>query len=372
MSKNLFTPGPLNTSDTVKQAMLRDLGSRDAEFMQIVADIRTELLNLGHVSHATGHEAIPMQGSGTFGIESVIGSVVPRGGKLLVLVNGAYGERIVRIAARLGIETETLSCAENETHDLEQLHELLGEDADITDVAVVHCETSSGVLNPVERIGALVHEFDRTFIVDAMSSFGGIPLHIAEATIDYLISSSNKCIEGVPGFSFVIARRAHLLGTREHARSISLDLLAQWETLERTGQFRFTPPTHALLAFAQALQELRDEGGVPARHRRYQRRHAALVAGMHDLSFREYVPRELQGPIITAFHYPADPAFQFEQFYEELSAHGHVIYPGKLTEEECFRIGNIGRLPETAIPDLLAAIGGYLEQHQIRVRQGVV
>lgn len=367
MSKNLFTPGPLNTSATVKQAMLHDLGSRDEAFIRIVAEIRAELLSLGQVSHQTGFEAIPMQGSGTFGIESVIGSTVHREGKLLVIINGAYGERILKIAQRLGIETESLRCEENDIPDLDLLHETLGDDGDITDVAVVHCETSSGVLNPVEKIGAIVHEFGRNYIVDAMSSFGGIPLHLERAHIDFLISSSNKCIEGVPGFSFVIARRENLLSARDHARSVSLDLFAQWEALERSGQFRFTPPTHTLLAFRQALKELAEEGGIPARHKRYQRQHATLLAGMRKIGFEEHVPVDLQSPIITTFRYPEDPSFQFEEFYEQLAERGHVIYPGKLTEHECFRVGNIGRLPEDAIPNLLSAIREVLAAMRVHL-----
>jgi len=354
--KKLFTPGPINTSDSVKQAMLHDLGSRDETFIRVVRDIRDQLLALGNVSQATGYEAIPMQGAGTYGIEATIGSAVHRSGKLLVIINGAYGERILKIAQRLNIETETIRCAENELPEAQLVHDTLQDDSSITDVTLVHCETTSGILNPVAEIGAVAHEFGRTFIVDAMSSYGGIPLDVDAAHIDYLISSSNKCIEGVPGFSFVIAKRETLLESKGSARSVSLDLFAQWEGLERNGQFRFTPPTHTMLAFHQALTELAAEGGVPARHKRYQKNHATLVAGMRELGFREYVTPELQGPIITTFHYPEDPTFQFEDFYERLSEKGHVIYPGKLTEEECFRIGNIGQLDGEDVQALLAAI----------------
>ncbi|MGB0580986.1 MAG: 2-aminoethylphosphonate--pyruvate transaminase [Limisphaerales bacterium] len=365
--KKLFTPGPLNTSDTVKQSMLHDLGSRDEAFVRVVQDIREQLLKLGNVSQDKGYETIPMQGSGTFGIEATIGSGIHRGGKLLVIINGAYGERILKIAERLNIETEAIRCPENELPDTQLLHDTLQDDASITDIAMCHCETTGGILNPVEEVGAIVHEFGRTFIVDAMSSFGGIPLDIDAAHIDYLISSSNKCIEGVPGFSFVIANRETLLASKGSARSISLDLLAQWEGLEKNGQFRFTPPTHTMLAFHQALTELDTEGGVIARHKRYQRNHAALISGMRKLGFREYVPSEFQSPIITTFHYPEDPAFQFEEFYEALSAKGHVIYPGKLTEVECFRIGNIGALQSEDIESLLTAIGETVVEQKFNV-----
>src|SRR6185503_8865717 len=259
--KLLFTPGPLTTSATVKQAMLRDLGSRDDEFIDTVRSIRERLLAVAGVRPGQSFEAILMQGSGTFALESVISSVLPPTGKLLMLVNGAYGERMVQMAGRLRIPVETLRCPENETHEPAALQLLLEQDRTITHVGVVHCETTTGILNPVAEFGSLVHAAGRSYIVDAMSSFGAIPLDLEAAGVDYLVSSANKCIEGVPGFAFVIARRTALLATEGFARSISLDLLAQWQGLEKTGQFRFTPPTHALLAFEQALRELEAEGG---------------------------------------------------------------------------------------------------------------
>ncbi len=354
--KLLFTPGPLTTSRSVKEAMLRDLGSRDAAFIEIVRSIRERLLDIGGVSKEVGFEAILMQGSGTFGIESVISSAVPDNGKLLVLINGAYGRRIETIARRCGVVVTSIEWPENEPIPADEVERALGRATDVTHVAVVHCETTSGVMNPVEEIGGVVRSAERVFIVDAMSSFGGTALDVGRARIDFLVSSSNKCIEGVPGFSFVIARREELLKAEGIALSVSLDLFAQWEGLERNGQFRFTPPTHALLAFNQALKELEEEGGVVARAARYRRNHEILLVGMRELGFQEYVPREHQGWIITTFLYPDDPAFDFNAFYENLSARGMVIYPGKLTELDCFRIGNIGRLDESHMRALLDAI----------------
>jgi 2-aminoethylphosphonate-pyruvate transaminase len=365
--KLLFTPGPLTTSLTVKQAMLRDLGSRDAAFIRVVEEIRERLLAIGQVSKEAGYEAIPMQGSGTFGIEATLGSVIHRGGKLLVVINGAYGARIQAIAERLEIECVAMRVAENTIPSAEQLHETLLNDVDITDVAVVHCETTTGIMNPVEELGQVVYELGRTYIVDAMSSFGAVPLDLAAARIDYLISSANKCIEGVPGFSFVIANRANLMAGKGSARSMSLDLYAQWESLEKSGQFCFTPPTHTMLAFLEALQELDGEGGVIGRAKRYRENHVTLIRGMRELGFREYIDPELQGWIITAFRYPEDPAFQFEEFYEQLSQRGMLIYPGKLTAEECFRIGNIGRIAVEEMNALLTAIRETLAEMRIRV-----
>jgi 2-aminoethylphosphonate-pyruvate transaminase len=365
--KLLFTPGPLTTSSTVKRAMLHDAGSRDPGFIKLVRDIRGQLLHLGGASRETGYEAVLMQGSGTFGVESVISSVLPRDGKLLAIVNGAYGERIVAMAARHGIPTRVVRQDEDQLPSVNAIEAALQDDSQITHVAAVHCETTTGILNPIEDIGKVVKRHNREFIVDAMSSFGAIPLNLSEGGFDYLISSANKCIEGVPGFAFVLARREALLAVEGRARTLSLDLLAQWQGLEKDGQFRFTPPTHALLAFAQALKELAEEGGVAGRGARYRTNHAALLQGMTALGFRPYLSPELQSFIITTFHYPADPKFVFEQFYQRLFLKGFVIYPGKLTRLDCFRIGNIGRLYPDDIRALLTAIHAVLKDMGITI-----
>lgn len=364
--KLLFTPGPLTTSLTVKQAMLHDSGSRDPQFIALVRSIRERLLQLGGVSREVGYEAILMQGSGTFGVESVISSVLPRAGKLLVVINGAYGERIATMAARHNIATSLLRSDENQLPDLAAIESALSNDAAITHVVAVHCETTAGILNPVERIGEIVQRHGREFIVDAMSSFGAIPLPLAAAGIDYLISSANKCIEGVPGFAFVLARREALLKTAGRARTLSLDLLAQWQGLEKDGQFRFTPPTHALLAFDQALKELEAEGGVAGRGRRYAENHRTMRDGMKALGFRPYLAPEVQSYIITTFHYPADAKFVFADFYQRLFDKGFIIYPGKLTKLDCFRIGNIGQLYPQDILALVKAIEVVLEDMGVR------
>jgi 2-aminoethylphosphonate-pyruvate transaminase len=350
-NKLLFTPGPLTTSATVKEAMLRDLGSRDAEFIEIVRQIRESLVALGNCTRPA-YDCVLMQGSGTFAIESVISSVIPRDGKLLVLINGAYGRRIAQIARVHGIAVETFEAPENRMIRAADFSVSEG----ITHVAVVHCETTTGILNHIEEIGAAVSRSGASYIVDAMSSFGAIPIDLPKARIDFLISSANKCIEGVPGFGLVVARRAALEAAKGRARTVSLDLHAQWAGLDGDGQFRFTPPTHALLAFRQALRELDEEGGVAARAERYRRNHETLCDGMRELGFETYLAPEDQSYIITSFRYPKHGAFRFEEFYARLSAVGYVIYPGKLSREECFRIGTIGHLSKGDVEGLLAAI----------------
>jgi 2-aminoethylphosphonate-pyruvate transaminase len=300
-----------------------------------------------------------MQGSGTFAIESVISSAIPPDGRLLVLVNGAYGRRIVQIARTHSIAVEVAEVAEDCKITAALAAERLA-GGGVTHVAVVHCETTTGILNPIEEIGRVVSGAGAVYIVDAMSSFGAISLDLSASRVDLLISSANKCIEGVPGFGFVLARRSALEAAKGRARTLSLDLHAQWAGLEGDGQFRFTPPTHVLLAFDQALKELDQEGGVAGRGDRYRRNHLTLCRGMRNLGFEAYLAPEDQSYIITSFRYPPDPAFQFEEFYAKLSHLGFVIYPGKLTREYCFRIGTIGRFFPTDVERLLSAIHSVL------------
>jgi 2-aminoethylphosphonate-pyruvate transaminase len=353
--KALFTPGPLTTSRTVKQAMLRDLGSRDHEFLAIVRAIRGELLEIGGVTPAE-YTAIPLQGSGTFGIEAVLSSAVPSDGKVVIATNGAYGARMAHIAKVLRIPVVVVEHAEGTAVDPERVAKALAGERDVRLVAVVHCETTTGILNPVAAIGKLAAQHHCRYFVDAMSSFGAVPLGLADHHIDYLVSSANKCIEGVPGFSFVLARKAALLETEGWARSVSFDLLAQHKGLEANGQFRFTPPTHALLAFHQALLELEMEGGVAGRAARYRQNYETLVEGMRAIGFKEYLRPEDQGYIITSFRFPEHAAFHFDDFYSRLSQRGFVIYPGKVTDADCFRIGNIGRIFPEDVRGLLAGI----------------
>ncbi len=314
--KPLFTPGPLTTSRTVKQAMLCDVGSRDRVFINAVAEVRLRLLELAGVSQEDGYECVLMQGSGTFAIEAVVSSCVPAGRKLLVVVNGAYGERIVAIAQRHGIECVVVQCTENELPSLAEIDRALTNDEEIFMVSVVHCETTSGIINPVAEIHEIAARHGRQYFVDSMSAFGAVPIEVGECGIDYLVSSANKCIEGVPGFGFAICRRAALEATAGWARTVSLDLLAQWQGLENNGQFRFTPPTHTILAFRQALAELELEGGVAGRAARYRSNYETLVRGTRAMGLQEYVPAELQGHIITSFRYPDRTKFDFGRFYK--------------------------------------------------------
>ena len=347
--------------------MGRDLGSRDTEFVEVVREIRRRLLELGNVADGS-YAAVLMQGSGTFAVESVISTVLPRDGKLLVLINGAYGHRMAKIARTLGIATETLVFPESRPVDPAEARQALRRDPAITHVGMIHCETSTGIMNPAEEIGRAVKEHGRVFILDAMSSFGAVPISLAGNGIDFLVSSANMCIQGVPGFGFVLARRDQLLEAENRARSVSLDLVSQWKGLESDGQFRFTPPTQVLLAFWQALEELEQEGGVAGRAARYAANQKVLLEGMKELGFDAYLALEHQSYIITSFRYPKHPNFEFSRFYQHLSQRGFVIYPGKVSEAECFRIGTIGHIFPEDLRALVAAVRQTLEDMRIRLR----
>ena len=342
--KLLFTPGPLTTSLDVKQAMLHDAGSWHWEFNEKVRLIRENLLNVAGVSRQSGWECVLLQGSGTFGVEAVFLTGIPPQGKVAVLSNGAYGERMVLMLQHARIAHTILRTTEDVPNDPAALDALLASDPAITHVAAVHCETTTGILNPIEAIGSIVRKHGRTYIVDAMSSFGAYPIDFEKCGIDYLISSANKCVEGVPGFSFVLCRRAVLLATEGWARSLSMNLLDQLRGFEKNGQFRYTPPTHSLLAFEQALAELEMEGGPAGRAARYQLNHRTLVEAMAGIGLAPYLDPAVQSHIITSFPYPAHPAYVWTEFYRRVAEKGFLLYPGKISKADTFRIGNIGRL----------------------------
>ena len=350
----LLTPGPLTTTRATREAMLRDWGSRDGDFVAMNARVRRRLLELVHGDGS--HVCVPLQGSGTFIVEAVIGTLLPPRGKLLALVNGAYGRRIVRMCEYYRRACEVEETAEDQPVDPAALAGRLARDPAISHVAVVQCETTSGMLNPVEEIAAVTARAGRRLLIDAMSAFGALPLDARRIAFDAVAASSNKCLEGVPGMAFAIARREALEEARGQAPSLSLDLHDQWVAMEKNGQWRFTPPTHVIAALDRALEQHAAEGGVEGRGRRYRRNCATLVAGLRALGFETLLPDRLQAPIIVTVRMPADPNFQFETFYERLGQRGYLIYPGKLTVADSFRIGCIGALGEAEMRGVLDAI----------------
>jgi 2-aminoethylphosphonate-pyruvate transaminase len=350
----LLTPGPLTTSPTVKQAMLHDYGSRDSHFIAVNARMRERLVEIVHGGDS--HVCVPLQGSGTFVVEAMIGAFVPPDGKLLILVNGAYGKRIAKICDYYGRDYLVQETPEDTPPDTAALDLALAGDKTITHVAAIHCETTSGILNPIGEIAAAAARHGRGLLIDAMSAFGAIPLDAGETPFDAVVASSNKCLEGVPGLGFCLARKSALEKTAGNAPSLTLDLHDQWVAMEKTAQWRFTPPVHCILAFDRALDEFEAEGGVAGRGGRYARNCRVLVEGMRAMGFKTLLPDELQAPVIVTFHLPADPGFDFQRFYDRLREQGYVIYPGKLTVADSFRIGCIGRLGVAEMEGALAAV----------------
>ena len=359
----LLTPGPLTTSLSVKQAMLHDYGSRDATFIETNARMLERLVGIVHGEDT--HVAVPLQGSGTFVVEAMISNFVPRDGKLLILINGAYGKRIAKICDYTGRDYVVHETPEDTLVDTAQLDAALDSDSAITHVVVVHCETTSGILNPVGDVAEIVARHGRSLLIDSMSAFGALPLDAREIPFDAVVASSNKCLEGAPGMGFCIARESALIATEGNSPSLVLDLYDQWRAMQANRQWRFTPPTHVILAFDQALNEFDEEGGVAGRGGRYQANCDLLVSGMRNLGFQTLLPDALQAPIIVTFHMPSNPEFDFNAFYDGLKDRGYVIYPGKLTVADSFRMGCIGRLGSEQIQGALDAVAAMLEQFGI-------
>ena len=366
----LLTPGPLTTTLETRTAMLRDWGSWDASFNAITANVRRRLLDVVN-GHAT-HVCVPMQGSGTFSVEAAVNTTMPRDGHLLVLINGAYGKRLAKLAQMMGRRVSVFETADDVPTTADDVDRLLAKDASITHVGLIHCETSTGILNPLQAIAATVSRHGRRLIVDAMSSFGALPIDVSTTPIDTLIAASGKCIEGPPGMGFVIVRRSTLEGCEGRSSSLALDLHDQWVYMEKTTQWRYTPPTHVVVAFNVALEQFVAEGGQPARLARYTANAEALVAGMQALGFRSFLDPAIQAPIIYTFHAPADAAYEFKRFYGEVRDRGFILYPGKLTQVETFRVGCIGAIGPAEMRQAVLAVGDALRAMGIRTVTPVV
>lgn len=354
----LLTPGPLTTTMKVKEEMLFDRCTWDDEYKAITQKIRAELLNLAGASPEI-YTTVLMQGSGSFGVEAVLNTALAEEDKCLIIINGAYGERIAAMAKCMGINYVTYTEEYDTFPKVEKIKNIFNREGDITHVAMVHCETTTGILNPIEDIAKLCKEHDKTFILDAMSSFGGIQINVEKLGIDYLISSANKCIQGVPGFSFIIAKIEKLLKCKGNSKSLSLDLYDQWVNMDKDGKWRYTSPTHIVAAFSKALDELQAEGGITSRYNRYKANNNLLRKKLKSIGINSYIKEELQSPIITTFLFPYEN-FNFNYFYNFVKARGFALYPGKLTDIDSFRIGNIGEIYEEDIIKLCIIIEEYM------------
>jgi len=366
----LLTPGPLTTSLATKAAMLRDWGSWDAAFNAVTARVRARLIEIVHA--ADTHVCVPLQGSGTFSVEAAVNTIVPRDGHVLVLINGAYGKRFARLTELMGRRTTTFETADDVPTTGEDVDRLLAQDPSITHVGLIHCETSTGIENPLRAIAAVVARHGRSLIVDAMSSFGALPIDARTTPFDALIAASGKCVEGPPGMGFVFVRKSVLERCAGNSTSLALDLHDQWVYMEKTTQWRFTPPTHVVVALDAALDQYAAEGGQPARLARYTANFDALMAGMRELGLRPFLPAAIQAPIIVTFHAPDDPKYAFRPFYDRVRDKGYILYPGKLTQVETFRVGCIGAIGPAEMRHAVNAVRDTLAEMGIRNVSGGV
>jgi len=362
----LLTPGPLTTTMATKAAMLRDWGSRDATFIAINARVRDRLRAIVNASDT--HVTVPVQGSGTFAVEAAIGTLLPRNGKALVLVNGAYGKRMCKILDYIGRAYSAYETAEDTPPDPAEVDRRLAADPSLTHVLMIHCETTSGLLNPVNDVARIAKARGRALLLDSMSAFGAIPLDLKATPCDAVMASSNKNLEGVPGMGFVIVRTEALKAAKGNAHSLSLDLYDQWQAMEANKQWRFTPPIHVIVALDKAIEQFDKAGGVKGRNARYASNCRTLVEGMRKMGFVTLLPDKLQAPIIVTFRMPKDPNFKFERFYNLLKDQGYVIYPGKLTVADSFRMGCIGAIGQREMRGALAAVRSALRE--LRVKSG--
>ena len=350
----LLTPGPLTTSLRTKLAMLRDWGSWDADFIAMTASVRKSLLDIVHGQDS--HVVVPLQGSGTFSVEAAVATVVPRAGHVLVLDNGAYCKRAAKLSGLMGRRTTVLPFDDAQAVSPQALDAALQADVSISHVLMIHCETGAGVLNPLQAVADVCVRHGKGLIVDAMSSFGALPIDARSTCFDALIAASGKCLEGVPGMGFVFVRKSIMASCEGNSQSLAMDLFDQHAYLEKTGQWRFTPPTHVLVALHEAIAQFVEEGGQSARLMRYQANCDALLRGMGALGFVPFLPADIQAPIIVTFHAPADPAYEFKKFYDAAKRHGFILYPGKLTQLETFRVGCIGAIGTVEIEQAVHAV----------------
>ncbi len=361
----LLTPGPLTTSLRTKQAMLHDWGSWDAAFNGITADVCSQLVEIVH--GADTHVCVPLQGSGTFSVEATLGTLVPRDGKVLVPNNGAYCARILKILTYLGREAVELKFLEDQPADPQAIEAALMADPSITHVAQVHCETGTGILNPLADIAKVVALHGRGLIIDAMSSFSAIDIDVRTTPFDALIAASGKCLEGVPGMGFSIIRKSKLETSAGNCHSLAMDLHDQWIYMKKTSQWRFTPPTHVVAALHEALAQFHEEGGLAARDGRYAANCAALVDGMRGIGLTPFLLPAVQSVIIVTFHAPVHPAYDFRTLYQGVRDRGFILYPGKLTQVETFRVGCIGALIPKDMNQVVQAVAETLRDMGVPV-----
>jgi 2-aminoethylphosphonate-pyruvate transaminase len=356
----LLTPGPVSTTRSVKSAMMRDRASGGDEFHADLASARAYMVGLVHGDAA--YAAIPIPGSATYANEGVIAQLVPPGGKLLIHTNGVYGDRLIEIASQLGTPHAVIRTAPFTPATMDQFDQALVADPAITHVMIVHCETSTGVLNSLDAVSAVCRRHTKGLFIDAVASFGAIEIDARKLGFQAVTVSSNKCMQGVPGLGWAVVQKTALENARGRGTSLVLDLWDQNQHMDRMTAFRFTPPTQVVAAFAQACREHAQEGGTVARLARYQRNWRRLVGGMRQMGFTTVVPDKFASPIVATFHNPDHPAFTFGALFEGMKKRGFIIFPGRLALADTFRIGCMGDLSESDMSNAMQAIADTLNE----------
>ena len=358
----LLTPGPITTSDTVKQAMMVDHCTWDNDYNEVIMDIQSRILDIAHCDREI-YTCVLMSGSGTYANEAVISTVLGQGDKLLLVESGVYGARLGILADYAGKTYTSYKLLYEKEQDIENIERILKEDSEISHIVMVHVESTFGFENDLTGISALAKKYGKSLIVDAMSSFGALDFNVQELGIDYLITTPNKALEAVPGLAIVICRNEDIEGCEGNAGTLSLNLYQQYLSMSK-HKFRFTSPTHNVLALQQALHELEAEGGVSERHQRYLRINRMMADMMKKYKISRFRENEYQSVILNCFSLDGQP-YEFEDLYNFFRANGYEMYPGRMTSENTFRIGNIGSISEADVEALDKLMAKFCSERNI-------
>ncbi|MGH7067700.1 MAG: 2-aminoethylphosphonate--pyruvate transaminase [Acetobacteraceae bacterium] len=367
----LLIPGPVTTRPEVRAALTRDFAPWDLDFHPLYAGVRARLLPIAGVGPET-HACLPLQGSGHFVVEAALRTFVPHGGKVLVPMTGGYAVRLARLARESGHEVLQLPMGERERIDPVAVAAKLAQDPEISHLAFVYNETSSGIVHDAQAVSAVARGHGRRVIIDAVSAFGALPLDLSTMPeVDAALFTANKCLEGIPGLAFAISPRERLAGRVGEAQSWCLDLADIYVHAERngTGSFRFTPPAQVLNALSVALDLFAAEGGREHRLARYQANLRTFADGIRAIGLSPYLPRALQGPVVFNVHAPDDPRWDLQSFVDRVKERGFVISNFFDTANPSFRVGLIGALGPEDYREAVAAIDAALKALGIRNRK---
>lgn len=363
----LLNPGPATTTDRVKQALIvPDICPREQEFGDLTKEVREKIVRV--VNGTETHTAVMIGGSGTAGVEACLSSVIGKNDKVLVIDNGAYGKRGETIIKAYNIPHETLKLEWDVLPTAECVEAKINETEGLTHLFFIHHETTTGMLNPLDELIALCEKYNLISIVDAMSSYASIPIDLQKTKVDFLVSSSNKGIQGFAGLSFVVSNLKRLEATREiPPNNLYLNLWGNHTCLEKTNQFQFTPPVQVIYALNEALDEFFEET-MEGRYKRYCDCYDVMLQGMKDLGFKCLLPEEQHSKMLTTFYDPDVAEYDFDKMHDFLYERDITIYPGKVASLDTFRIANIGDLIPEDMKLYLKELANYLDSINAKLK----